>query len=96
MSSNLLSLLRIEERQLLAELRATPIFQKLEAVRRVVSLYTGGAAGVDDAQAVELLLAAGGASGGGAGREGRIGADALLPADLGPAAVPACSACRST
>ena len=54
MSSNLLSLLRIEERQLLAELRASATFQKLEAVRRVVGLYAGG--GSEDTHAVDLLL----------------------------------------
>ncbi|MBX6373712.1 MAG: hypothetical protein IRZ13_05670 [Acetobacteraceae bacterium] len=55
MSSAFLALLRTEERQLLAELRATPIFQKLEAVRRVLSLYTGA----DEAAAAateDLLL----------------------------------------
>jgi hypothetical protein len=77
MSSNLLSLLRIEERQLLAELRATPIFQKLEAVRRVVSLYTGAAmAGTEDAQAVELLL-------GGSLGEGRAGGSDGVPPPAG-------------
>ncbi|MBW8268368.1 hypothetical protein [Caldovatus aquaticus] len=54
MSGDLLSLLRMEGRQLLAELRATPIFQKPEAVRRVLGLY-GGAGGGDGAEAEDLL-----------------------------------------
>jgi hypothetical protein len=54
MSSNLLALLRTEERQLLLELRATPIFQKLEAVRRVIRLYSGG--GSDTEPPTEELL----------------------------------------
>lgn len=55
MSGNLLALLRTEERQLLAELRATPIFQKLEAVRRVLALYSGTGGG-DEPAAEDLLL----------------------------------------
>lgn len=61
MSSDFLAFLRTEERQLLAELRATPIFQKLEAVRRVLSLYTGA----DEAAAApteEFLLGRAGAA----------------------------------
>ncbi|GGG21212.1 hypothetical protein GCM10010964_06770 [Caldovatus sediminis] len=54
MSSNLLALLRTEERQLLVELRATPTFQKLEAVRRVIGLYSGG--GPDAEPPTEELL----------------------------------------
>ncbi len=44
MLNNLVPVLQAEERQLVTELRATPTFQRLDAVRRVIALYSTPAA----------------------------------------------------
>jgi len=41
MLQDILPALREEERQLLVELQQTPLFQKLEAIRQVISVYAG-------------------------------------------------------
>jgi hypothetical protein len=86
MPGHLLALLHVEERQLLAELRASPSFQKLEAVRRVIAVYASGG-GAEDGQVAELLLGAHGADHPPAAKD--------APATPGQAAVAAVAAVES-
>jgi hypothetical protein len=94
---HLLALLRVEERQLLAELRASATFQKLEAVRRVIALYAnvGGVGGhAEDGQAaVDLLLGNGAADPQPTARDAP--APAVAPATATPAAPPTAAAVPS-
>jgi hypothetical protein len=49
MPNGLMAVLQTEERQLVTELRATPTFRKLDAIRRLITLYGPGSSVVGDA-----------------------------------------------
>ncbi|MBW8270538.1 hypothetical protein [Caldovatus aquaticus] len=48
MPTNLIAVLQSEERQLVAELRATITFQRLDAIRRLIALYGGTSSAPSD------------------------------------------------
>lgn len=62
MGSNLVSVLHLEERSIVAELRASTPFQRLEAIRRLLALYDAQpsvATGLDAPQGAEPERASG-------------------------------------